>query len=83
LVAAAVFLMATKKQGEAKASPKSSTERGQTRTAKDNAWAQTISGGKYDTLRKLMTAIHKGEFVVVAKQELKRLNRAGTPPGKV
>jgi hypothetical protein len=44
--------------------PKTSTERGQTRTAKDNAWAKKISGGKYKTLRKLLTAIHKEEITL-------------------
>lgn len=34
------------------------------RQSQDDTWASTISGGKYTTLRKLMTAIHKGEIVL-------------------
>lgn len=51
-------------KGGAKAPPKSSTERGQTRTAKDNAWAQAVSNGKYKTLRSLMGAIHAGKYAL-------------------
>ena len=61
-----------KKKGEAKASPKSSTERGQTRTAKDNAWAQAASKGKYKTLRSLMGAIHAGQFALAETQPTPR-----------
>jgi hypothetical protein len=42
------------------------TARSKKRTTKDNEWAAQISGGRYPTLRKLMTAIHKGEFVLQA-----------------
>ena len=56
--------MKNKNKGEAKASPKSSTERGQTRTAKDNAWAKMVSKGKYETLRSLIGAIHAGKFAL-------------------
>lgn len=38
------------------------TARSTKRTNKDNEWANTISGGRYPTLRKLMTAIHNGEI---------------------
>ena len=55
-------------KGEVKASPKSSTERGQTRTAKDNAWAQAVSKGKYKTLRSLMGAIHAGRYALAEAQ---------------
>lgn len=41
---------------------KSSTGRGKIRTAKDNAWAQYVSRGKYKTLRKLLGAIHNNTF---------------------
>ena len=30
-----------------------------------NAWAQSVSKGKYKTLRSLMGAIHKGDIVLV------------------
>ena len=43
-----------------------STQRGKKRTTHDNLWAYVVSKGKYDTLRKLMTAINKGEIVLVA-----------------
>lgn len=43
-----------------------STQRGKKRTTQDNLWAYVVSNGKYDTLRKLMTAINKGEIVLVA-----------------
>ena len=59
--------MKAKNKGEAKASPKSSTERGQTRTAKDNAWAQMVSKGKYKTLRLLMGEIHEEKFALVER----------------
>ena len=42
------------------------TKRSQKRTTQDNLWAYVVSKGKYDTLRKLMTAINKGEIVLVA-----------------
>ncbi len=57
--------MKNKNKGGAKAPPKSSTERGQTRTAKDNAWAKMVSNGKYETLRSLMGAIHKGLYALI------------------
>ena len=41
---------------------KTSTERGQLRTAKDNAWAAMVSNGKYKTLRSLMGAVHAGKI---------------------
>jgi len=52
--------------------PKSSTERGQTRTAKDNAWARAVSKGKYKTLRSLMGAIHAGQFALKETQPTPR-----------
>jgi hypothetical protein len=39
------------------------------RTAQDNRWAYTISHGRYDTLRKLMTAINNGEIILVETKE--------------
>ena len=60
--------METKIKGEPKGSPKSSTERSQTRTAKDNAWAQVVSKGKYKTLRSLMGAIHAGKYALAETQ---------------
>lgn len=42
--------------------------RTQARTDADNAWALAVSGGKYSTLRKLMTAIHRGEIVLAETQ---------------
>jgi hypothetical protein len=45
-----------------------STARTQGRTAQDNAWAQAVSGGKYQTLRTLMTTIHRGEIILVETQ---------------
>jgi hypothetical protein len=48
-----------------KSVPKTSTERGNKRTAKDNAWAQVVSKGKYKTLRSLMGAIHSGKIALV------------------
>jgi len=48
-----------------KKTAKTSTQRSQTRTAKDNAWAAKVSGGKYKTLRKLMTAIHAKKITAV------------------
>lgn len=44
------------------------TARSQKRTKQDDAWANQISGGRYPTLRKLMTAIHKGEFALIEKK---------------
>ena len=55
----------SEKKGAGKPAPKTSTERGQTRTAKDNAWAKMVSNGRYETLRSLMGAIHKGDIVLV------------------
>ena len=66
--------MTKEKKGGAKASPKSSTERGQTRTAKDNAWAQAVSKGKYKTLRSLMGAIHAGKYALAETQPIKESN---------
>jgi hypothetical protein len=43
-----------------------STQRGKKRTEQDNLWAYVVSKGKYNTLRKLMTAINKGEIILVA-----------------
>jgi hypothetical protein len=40
-------------------------ERALKRQSQDDAWSARISGGKYPTLRKLMTAIHKGEITLV------------------
>ena len=57
--------MKNKNNGAGKPAPKSSTERGQIRTAKDNAWAQAVSKGKYKTLRSLMGAIHAGKYALV------------------
>ena len=42
--------------------------RTQSRTESDNAWALAISNGKYSTLRKLMTAIHRGEITLAETQ---------------
>ena len=44
------------------------TARTQSRTESDNAWALAISNGKYSTLRKLMTAIHRGEITLAETQ---------------
>lgn len=52
------------------------TARSQKRTKQDDEWANTISGGRYPTLRKLMTAIHNGEFALsvdVAPKDLAKL----------
>ena len=46
-----------------------STQRGKKRTTQDNLWAYVVSKGKYDTLRKLMTAINKGEIILVVKEQ--------------
>jgi len=56
--------MKSENKGAGKPAPRSSTERTQTRTAKDNAWAQTVSKGKYKTLRLLMGAIHAGRYAL-------------------
>jgi len=66
--------MKKENKGGAKAPPKSSTERGQTRTAKDNAWAQAVSKGKYKTLRSLMGAIHAGKYALAETQPIKESN---------
>jgi len=42
--------------------------RTQARTESDNAWALAVSGGKYSTLRRLMTAIHRGEITIAETQ---------------
>ena len=44
------------------------TKRSQKRTEQDNLWAYVVSKGKYNTLRKLMTAINKGEIILVVKE---------------
>ena len=63
-------MKAKNKTGAEKSAPNkhdyTSTQRGQKRTTQDNLWAYVVSKGKYDTLRKLMTAINKGEIVLVA-----------------
>jgi hypothetical protein len=41
------------------------TARSQKRTKQDDDWAAKISSGRYSTLRKLMTAIHNGEFHLI------------------
>jgi len=46
-----------------------STQRGKKRTEQDNLWAYVVSKGKYDTLRKLMTAINKGEIILIVKEQ--------------
>lgn len=43
------------------------TARSQKRTKQDDEWAARISGGRYPTLRKLMTAIHNGEIILKVK----------------
>jgi hypothetical protein len=75
--------MTKEKKGEAKASPKSSTERGQTRTAKDNAWAQEVSNDKYKTLRSLMGAIHAGRYALAETQPTPRALDAGESPANL
>ena len=57
--------MSTKKEVKPK-HDYTSTQRGKKRTEQDNLWAYVVSKGKYKTLRKLMTAINKGEIVLVA-----------------
>jgi hypothetical protein len=44
------------------------TARTQDRTELDNAWALSVSGGRYPTLRKLMTGIHRGEITLAETQ---------------
>lgn len=44
------------------------TARSAKRTKADDDWAAKISGGRYTTLRRLMTAIHNGEIVAQVKQ---------------
>lgn len=41
-----------------------SIQRTKDRTAQDNAWASRVSNGKYPTLRKLLTAIHRGAITL-------------------
>lgn len=48
------------------------SQRTKDRTAQDNMWAYTVSRGKYNTLRKLMTAINKGEIILVEAQPTPR-----------
>lgn len=71
--------MKSKNKGAGKPAPKSSTERGQTRTAKDNAWAQAVSKGKYKTLRSLMGAIHAGKYALAETQLTQRAGDTATP----
>ena len=54
-----------------------STQRGKKRTTQDNLWAYVVSKGKYDTLRKLMTAINKGEIILVIKEQSDVTKRMG------
>lgn len=56
--------------------------RTQSRTESDNAWALAVSGGKYPTLRKLMTAIHRGEITLAETQPtLREPDESHTAPG--
>ena len=64
-----------------------STQRAKKRTEQDNLWAYVVSKGKYNTLRKLMTAINKGEIILVAVEKITPANKACTgrglqPPAK-
>lgn len=54
-----------------------STQRGKKRTTQDNLWAYVVSRGKYNTLRKLMTAINKGEIILVVKEQSDVSKRLG------
>ena len=58
--------MTTKKEAKPPKHDYTSTQRGKKRTEQDNLWAYVVSKGKYNTLRKLMTAISKGEIILVA-----------------
>lgn len=66
-------MKAKNKTGAEKSAPNkhdyTSTQRGKKRTTQDNLWAYVVSKGKYDTLRKLMTAINKGEIILVVKEQ--------------
>lgn len=44
-------------------------ERSTKRLSQDNAWAAQISNGKYPTLRKLMTAVHNGNVILILKEK--------------
>ena len=56
--------------------------RTQARTESDNAWALSVSGGKYNTLRKLMTAIHRGEITLAETQPtLREPDKSHLTPG--
>ena len=60
--------MSTKKEVKPPKHDYTSTQRGKKRTEQDNLWAYVVSKGKYNTLRKLMTAINKGEIILVMKE---------------
>ena len=60
--------MTTKKEVKPPKHDYTSTQRGKKRTEQDNLWAYVVSKGKYNTLRKLMTAINKGEIILVMKE---------------
>jgi hypothetical protein len=82
--------MTTKKQGSRKAPRKhqphwkdnTSSQRTKDRTAQDNRWAYTVSRGRYDTLRKLMTAINNGEIILVMAQPTLRQPDGGNVSAK-
>ncbi|HMM98546.1 MAG TPA: hypothetical protein PKC99_06030 [Anaerolineales bacterium] len=61
--------MSTKKEVKPQKHDYTSTQRGKKRTEQDNLWAYTVSQGRYNTLRKLMTAINKGEIILVLKEQ--------------
>ncbi len=61
--------MSTKKEVKPPKHDYTSTKRGKKRTEQDNLWAYVVSKGKYDTLRKLMTAINKGEIILIVKEQ--------------
>jgi len=60
--------MKTKNEVKPKKYDYTVTKRSQKRTEQDNLWAYTVSRSKYNTLRKLMTAINKGEIILVVKE---------------
>ena len=79
--------MSTKKEAKPQKYDYTVTKRSQKRTEQDNLWAYTVSRGKYNTLRKLMTAINKGEIILVAVEKITPANKACTgrglqPPAK-
>ncbi len=61
--------MSTKKEVKPPKHDYTSTQRTKKRTEQDNLWAYTVSRGRYNTLRKLMTAINKGEIILVLKEK--------------